>query len=98
MKIRLYRGPLDGKVLEGNYGYNEIILGLKKLTREQKYEWRAKLLNNYSYVGTVQGGGSLSMTQAPMVQAEYQQTRLHHPDGSVFYEWTGYSKPYGPQL
>jgi hypothetical protein len=89
VKIRLYRGPHDGKVLNGYFGNTEFIDGPRKMTREQKYEWRGYQIDNSMY-------GSPELTW-PMIRAEYRRTNCQHPDGSVFYEWTGLSRPYGPQ-
>lgn len=98
MKIRLYRGPFDGKVLNGNFAIHAIVTGDKKLTREQQYEWRAKMIDSNNFMSMTNGGKFNMLPSRPQVRAEYSQTRFQHPDGSVFYEWTGYSTPYGPQL
>lgn len=93
MKIRLYRGPFDGRVIkEGFHGNTTLITGMKKLSREKQFEFRQQKMDSQNYYMT----GNLQ--PAPMVQAEYIKTQFIHPDGSVFYEWTGRSRDYGPQL
>lgn len=96
MKIRLWRGPLDGKILEGNYGEIAIVSGPKKMSRKQMYEWRAK--NNWSQVTP----DAYMRPFRPMVRCEYRRVRVTttdmkngsvvfhdipciHPDGSLFY-------------
>ncbi len=96
MKIRLYRGPADGKVMEGNFGYHILVDGPKKMTREQQYQYRERMMNSAGF-NTTNGGLLRMWPDRPLIRAEYQRTQFRHPDGSIFYEWTGYSKPYGPQ-
>jgi hypothetical protein len=81
MKVRLYRGPFDGKVMNQPAGTSLYIAGPKKMSRKQKYEWMRDQ-QNYSYLGQIR--------PYPMVEAEYRLVHgCRHPDGSYFYEWTG---------
>jgi len=90
VKIRLYRGPHDGKVIGGQSGaYHIMWTDKKKMSRKQRHEWLATRWQ------PVADGFSMAPMH-PMVTAEYQRTKYQHPDGSIFYEWTGYSRPYGP--
>lgn len=100
MKVRLYRGPFDGKVLYGQTGgYHILVTDKKKMSRKQLMDYRMRVMDNMTYIGTdPKNTSAYYMAPAhPMVTAEYARTQFVHPDGSVFYEWTGYSKPYGPQ-
>lgn len=110
MKVRLYKGPFSGKVMESKEAGQNIILirGDKKMSRiaryEAEYEWH-------------RSGNAIFGTrwQPPLVEAEYRichgpsglpthpvnyslshvtsgqssQIVMMHPDGSLFYEWTG---------
>lgn len=88
MKIRLYRGPHDGKVIEGYFGNSTIIDGPKKMTRKQRYEFERDAINSHYW-----RDNTMTMApQYPQVRAEYVRTHFQHPDGSIFYEWTGKSK------
>lgn len=80
MKVRLYRGPFDGKVVE-HRGGPLIMQGTKKMTRKQQHEWLSS---------------APPFSAPPYVRAIYQPVYLSingvtmpatHPDGSVFYEW-----------
>ena len=97
IKIRLYRGPFDGKVLKDQpSNYHLMVVDKKRMSRKQQWEYRKRVADNWHFAGNTLDGGSLFIS-APYIQAEYARTRFEHPDGSVFYEWTGYSQPYGPQ-
>lgn len=79
MKIRLYRGPFDGKVMEWDGGRDVMLAGPKKMTRKQRYAQFAKATTHDNLMFT-------------HVTARYVRTTFVHPDGSVFYEW---DKPRG---
>jgi len=92
-KIRLYRGPFDGKVLDHrDAGRNEIVLrGTKPMTRKQKYEFQRDL-----YASTAYNPYQPLDHQLPIVTARYRIVMMfangvsvpcQHPDGSLFYEW-----------
>ena len=96
MNARLYKGPFSGKVLKNWHGGNVILMsGPKKMSRRQRYEAEAEYYRSGSYSSTLP-------FQIPMVEAEYRIVMrpvsfgmssglapCTHPDGSVFYEWTG---------
>ena len=97
-KIRLYRGPFNGKVMEHpSAGANEItIRGPKPMTRKQRYEWEREWYMNgpFDYIMNAQGQfKSNSLRAFPQVTANYKicigpgHFPLRHPDGSIFYEW-----------
>lgn len=91
-KIRLYKGPLSGKVMEhANAGANELVVRDKKrLTRAQRYDMLRD--RNLNYHG--------QPVRYPMVEARYRlvfravqhggglaDAVCTHPDGSLFYEY-----------
>lgn len=85
MKIRLYRGPFNGKVMEHPLaGRNEIgITGPKPMSRKQRHEWQWNQMRNHPYM----------VAAFPTIKAYYKICigtggfPLRHPDGSIFYEW-----------
>lgn len=96
MKIRLYRGPLDGKIFEGRYGDVAIITGPKKMSRKQLDEWRRS--DSWTYLTP----DAFMRPHRPVVKCEYRRMRVStadfnggnvifhdipcvHPDGSWFY-------------
>lgn len=94
MKVKLYKGPFNGKSYQTD-GRNEILIrGPKPMNRRQRWEWERE---NYSVY---------SMQRFPTVEARYRiamraiQTGPNslvnapatHPDGSVFYEYVKDSK------
>jgi hypothetical protein len=84
VKIRLYRGPFDGKILNQTAGTSLYMAGPKKMSRKQKYEWAAK-----QYKDSSQRWNHFAPAY-PIVEAEYRLVHgCRHPDGSYFYEWTG---------
>lgn len=93
-KIRLYKGPLSGKVMEHpNAGANELIVrGGKKLSRREKYEFEVAHYQNHFVYG--------QPVRYPMIEARYRLVMravpagggfanvvCTHPDGSLFYEY-----------
>lgn len=99
MKVRLYRGPFDGKVMEHTAaGANEIrIVGPKRMSRKQRYEWeREQYMNRpYDYF-VLDKSGRVTPSQRngfPHVVVNYKicigpgHVPMRHPDGSIFYEW-----------
>ena len=117
-KVRLYRGPFDGKVIIDSVGFRDTFMhiGPKKMTRKQQNEWR--MSEDYQRalfwqdIGMTRQGGKVRMAPSPvpLVRAEYRKKLVTtmangsvfvdvvcmHPDGSIFYEWTGFSQPVGP--
>ena len=92
-KIRLYKGPLSGKVMEHpRAGANElVVLGGKKMSRKEKYEFDLAHYRNNFYGQPI---------RYPMVEARYKlvvravqvgggfaNAVCTHPDGSLFYEY-----------
>lgn len=93
-KIRLYKGPLSGKVMDHpNAGANELVVrGDKRMSRREKYEFGIEHYKNTSYYG--------QPVRYPMVEARYRlvlravqqgggfiNAVCTHPDGSLFYEY-----------
>ena len=75
MKIRLYRGPADGKVFHIDYPGNSVAITVpKKMSHKQRWEF---VTNQPLY----------SHEPYPMIKSYYVRTNFRHPDGSVFYEW-----------
>jgi hypothetical protein len=79
LKVRLYRGPFDGKVVNWRGGSTLVLNGTKRMTREQ----RMKEIHKYSFTT----GQGFAYPDTMRVTAVYRQTPYIHPDGSVFYEW-----------
>lgn len=77
LKVRLYRGPFDGKVLKNWSGGSTIVLnGIKKVSKKERYRQfmdRKPTDQIFPDVFTVTG--------------VYYATPFMHPDGSRFYEW-----------
>lgn len=92
MKVRLYKGPANGKVIADWRGGDHLIWeGPKKMSREELHRW---LSENYNHTY------DLSMDNAlPRVRAIYRivywwgpggtKLPLQHPDGSIWYIWDG---------
>jgi len=87
MKIRLWRGPLDGRVVVASFGNVAIVSGPKKMSRKKLAEWR------HNQEWRAGGMGFYVRGHRPMVECEYRRVTLAsnfpsmHPDGSVFYEY-----------
>lgn len=79
MKVRLYRGPQDGKVYDIDPTQNVIVVSAV-----------ADPSNLYQY--GVDAGDTYPMVGLNTVQCFYKRTKHTHPDGSVFFEW---DKPRG---
>lgn len=79
MKVRLYRGPFDGKVIKDWDGRRELyVAGPKKLSRKERMkQWK-------QYNNAAPWNDTITMSH---VSALYIATNFVHPDGSVFYEW-----------
>lgn len=98
MKIRLYKGPFNGKSYATD-GRNDIIIaGPKPMTRRQKFEWQQKEYRAGMFNPT-------GMRRLPQVEAHYRiamrpimtgsgvvYAPATHPDGSIFYEYVEGSK------
>lgn len=95
MKVRLYKGPMGGKVIEHpDFGANEIIVaGPKRMSRKRKYDM---MRDRYANASVYYPGRPIE----PMVQARYRicmglfgndkslvHAPIRHPDGSIFYEF-----------
>lgn len=79
MKVRLYRGPFDGKVIKDWQGGSHLVLnGMRKLTRKQRWERFKKLQEDWKPDQNI---------FPDHISAVYVRTSFVHPDGSVFYEW-----------
>jgi len=99
--VRLVGGPFSGKRLDTpQFGRNTItIRDYKPMSRKQQFEWRR---NNASYAYYNPADPNHGM-RYPIVEAEYRictkpmaagngymtMINLEHPDGSLFYEFTG---------
>jgi len=82
-KIRLYRGPLDGKVLKDSpyFGSSHIVMHYTpryKRGSKKWYEHRSAQWDNFNT-------GIISPMDYRRVI--YRRTNYMHPDGSIFYEW-----------
>ena len=100
-KIRLYRGPFDGKVMDlPEAGRNTIVIaGPKPMSRKQRYEWEREQYMNFPYDFVMSKSGKIQKQlnpRFPQVTANYRlcmdfvrgiSIPLRHPDGSLFYEW-----------
>lgn len=77
MKVRLYRGPFDGKVIKDWDGRRELyVAGPKRMSkRERMKQWQN------------QQRGEWDLVNFNHMSALYIATNFVHPDGSVFYEW-----------
>lgn len=107
MKVRLVKGPFGGKVMDVSEQETITITGPKRETREQKYN---RMAENFS---SGQFRTYWGHEATPMVRATYRRAvRPHysldgsrtfllacvHPDGSVFYEWTGDKREFNPSF
>jgi len=73
MKVRLYRGPQDGKVLD--LDPTETMVVTETLADElHMYDWNTD--------------GTYPTVAPKTVRAHYRRTQHTHPDGSVYFEWT----------
>lgn len=96
--VRLVGGPFGGKRMDvSDAGANEIIIrGQKRLTRKQRYEMMRNdpfFYNNYGRVPIVMARYQLSIR--PHVNQDYMANLpCMHPDGSLFYEFTGEKKEF----
>lgn len=98
MKIRLWRGPLSGKVIEGYFGDIAVVTGPKKMSRKQMDEWR--MSNDWNFLTP----DAFMRPFIPMVKCQYRRVRVTtaetnsgsvvfhdipavHPDGSWFYAY-----------
>lgn len=92
MKIRLYRGPLNGKVMEGSFNSEAIILGPKKMSREALWKYQSNMqpsdprhpMVRCLYRKVVVSGITHSAVGDGMV---FSDIACMHPDGSYFYEY-----------
>lgn len=71
MKVRFYRGPMDGKVREVKDNEYTIVVAFRKKNAPLYMDPS----DNYSLVPVAYG------------KHLYNRTRHTHPDGSVFFEW-----------
>jgi len=98
MKVRLWRGPFNGKVVEYHSMAPVICMsGPKKLTREQKYKmFRESDIYPYQ-LQTPVVAADYKMVMRPVV-FEYndelilKEVPVQHPDGSYFFEYVDGSK------
>lgn len=86
MKIRLYRGPFNGKVMEHrDAGNNEIIVsGPKPMTRKQRYEWwQAEQYRNprspINYTLSNNGKMKVEFPNFPTITARYRLVQTTRP-------------------
>lgn len=89
MKIRLYRGPFNGKVFDSpDAGKKEILIsGIKPMTRRQRYDWDREYMKNIAtFPATVPRYPRVTAAYAICLDSAMEP--LRHPDGSIFYEWT----------
>lgn len=103
MKVRLVKGPFGGKVYDVPANETIIIRDKKRMTREQQYNYQVEQYQKHGpHVGYGYPRGRM-----PLVEATYRRAvRPHyvghnvamitcqHPDGSIFYEWTGDKRDY----
>lgn len=93
MKVRLYRGPLDGKILTNQRGDEIVVQGNKKVSRQALWEYQQ---NREAFD-----------PERPLVRCIYRKIKrpmisqsayaghsivvsdvvCMHPDGSFFYEY-----------
>ena len=73
MKVRFYRGPMDGKVREARDDMSVIQVQYTPKAKEKYRYWNPA--DNYAPVEV--------WAQSTL----YRRTRFVHPDGSVFFEW-----------
>lgn len=91
MKVRLWRGPFNGKVIEHRPDPVIQMTGPKKLTREQKYKlFRESQTYPYHNL-TPRIVADYQMVMRPVTfehrgEIIYQPMPVVHPDGSYFYE------------
>ena len=84
MKIRLYRGPLDGKVMHTDRVSNQLIIHYTPKYKKGSDKWFEQQQGYARYMTT----GPHNEVEIPRyMQTVYYRTRYQHPDGSVFYEW-----------
>lgn len=97
MKIRLYRGPFDGKVFDHPRGGDNVItiIGPKPMTRKQRYEWEREQYQSQNFVfgmparvPEVRENYEICIRTVNNTRGGYSEIVLTHPDGSIFYEWT----------
>lgn len=97
MKVRLWKGPFNGKVIEHSLDSVIRMTGPKKLTRDQKYKFFAESQTYPYHHLTPRVVADYQMVMRPMTfeyrgELIYQQTPVVHPDGSYFYEYIKDSK------
>lgn len=85
-KIRLWRGPCDGRVLTRDYASSTILVRYRKKHKRGSDAWYKDMQEGISYAHLDPKG---EIILPDNMQAVYHKTGYQHPDGSIFYEWDG---------
>lgn len=94
MKVKLYKGPFNGKSYTTD-GRNDILVrGPKPMTRRQKYEWEMDCYHSFNYrpLPTVEARYRIAMRAIQTGPNSLVHAPATHPDGSIFYEYVEGSK------
>lgn len=95
-KIRLYRGPLNGKVFDHrDAGADTIVIRAHKpMSRRERYGYdRERFMNTAAFDPTrfqypvITERYNLVMRPVDTENGNIVAVPLYHPDGSLFYEW-----------
>jgi len=84
MKIRLYRGPFDGKVIHMSGSLDSIVMMYRPKYKPGSKQWKKYWSEFGVYSNPTEPINEMSMMSQTV---RYQRTRHTHPDGAVFYEW-----------
>lgn len=99
MKVKLYKGPFNGKTYSTD-GRNEIVIrGPKPMSRREKYEWDMQNYDSsFRYASNpvpfprVEARYRIAMRVIQTGRDSFVHAPATHPDGSVYYEYVKDSK------
>lgn len=98
MKVKLYKGPFNGRAYTTDGRTDIIIRAPRPMSRRQRYEWDMQNYDSqFRYTGpkplpSVEARYRMAMRTIQNGPTSFVTAPCTHPDGSVFYEYVEGSK------